>query len=465
MLTLRIDNRLTLSPLGELPQSAIDLLKDRLSFTNPAWLENKKQGRSNWRVPVELRFWRLDDDALYMPRGFIGQAIWMLRDAGVQFQVDNQTRRLPEAGFRFAGRLKDFQNEAVAAVMRRDFSTLSAPTGSGKTVMALELIARRRQPTLVVVHNKELLNQWVDRIGAFLGIPADQVGSIGDGKTIMGEKITVALVQTLYKCSHEVAPHIGHLVVDECHRAPSRTFTEAVTAFDSKFMLGLSATPWRRDGLSRLIYWFLGNKVYEVERDSLIEDGHILEAEVIIRETDFEALSDPSEEYSRMLSELTQDSERNALIAGDVAKEAGNGGGVCLVLTDRKAHCEVLAGLLAKLRIQAVVLTGDLKTREREQVVEDLNAGQVKVLVATGQLMGEGFDCPELSTLFLATPIRFSGRVLQYLGRVLRPAPGKEKARVYDYVDKKVGVLVNAARARAHAYRTAEEDRQKRLFG
>ncbi|MFA6269993.1 MAG: DEAD/DEAH box helicase [Candidatus Paceibacterota bacterium] len=462
---MRIDNRITLFPLEELPQSALNNLKDRLSFTNPAWLENQKRGYSNWRVPEELRFWRIEDDGLILPRGFIRQAIWILRDVGIPYQLDNQTHKLPEVNFRFTGELKDFQTEAVTAVLHRDFGTLSAPTGSGKTVMALALIAKRRQPALIVVHNKELLNQWVDRIGAFLGVPADQVGVVGDGKMMLGQKITVALVQTLYKCGGEVAPHIGNLIVDECHRAPSRTFTEAVTAFDSKYMLGLSATPWRRDGLSRLIYWFLGNKVHEVEREGLIENGHILEAEVIIRETDFEPFSDPSEEYSRMLSELTGDSERNALIAGDVAKEAGNGGGVCLVLSDRKAHCEVLAGMLADLGVEAAVLTGDLKNGERVQVVNDLNAGQVKVLIATGQLIGEGFDCPELSILVLATPIRFSGRVLQYLGRVLRPAPGKEKARVYDYVDEKVGVLVNAARARVRAYGLAEKDRQESLFG
>ncbi|PIU52565.1 MAG: restriction endonuclease subunit R, partial [Deltaproteobacteria bacterium CG07_land_8_20_14_0_80_60_11] len=386
MLTLRIDNRITLFPMGELPPPALDLLKDRLSFPNPAWLENQKHGYSNWRVPEVLQFWGIDDDTLVMPRGFIRQVIWILRDAGIQYQVDNQTRRLPGVDFRFTGGLKDFQTEAVEAIVRRDFGTLAAPTGSGKTVMALAVIAKRRQPALIVVHSKELLNQWIDRIGTFLGIPAEQVGVIGDGKMHLGEKLTVALVQSLYKCAREVAPSIGFLVCDECHRAPSRTFTEAVTVFDSKFMLGLSATPWRRDGLTRLIYWHLGDKVYEVERDGLIEDGHILAAEIIVRKTDFEPYSDPSEEYSRMLSELTQDSERNALIAADVAKEAGNGGGVCLVLTDRKAHCEVLAGMLADRGVQAAVLTGDLKNREREQVVNDLNSGQVKVLVATGQL-------------------------------------------------------------------------------
>jgi superfamily II DNA or RNA helicase len=376
MITLRIDNRITLFPLQELPQPPLDVLKNRLSFTNPAWLENQKQGHSNWRVPKELQFWGEVGDTLVIPRGFIRWTIWILRDAGVQFQVENQTRRRPGVGFRFTGQLRDFQEEAVEAVLRRDFGTLSAPTGSGKTIMALAVIAKRRQPTLIVVHNKELLNQWIDRIGVFLGLSADQVGVIGDGRQTIGQAVTVGMVQTLCKCAHEIAPHIGFLIADECHRCPSRTFTEAVTAFDFKFMLGLSATPWRRDGLSRLIYWFLGDKVHEVEREGLIEDGHILEAEVVIRETDFEPFSDPSKAYSKMLSELTGNQERNTLIAEDVAQEAGSGAGVCLVLTDRKAHCEVLAAMLAGLGVQAALLTGDLKNGERVRVVNDLNAGE-----------------------------------------------------------------------------------------
>jgi superfamily II DNA or RNA helicase len=124
---------------------------------------------------------------------------------------------------------------------------------------------------------------------------------------------------------------------------------------------------------------------------------------------------------------------------------------VCLVLSDRKAHCEALQEALRGHGIKAAILTGDLGNGERQAVVEALNMGGVKVLVATGQLIGEGFDCRELSTLFLATPIKFNGRLLQYLGRVLRPAPGKDRARVYDYLDP-VGVLENAAQARQRVY-------------
>jgi len=153
-----------------------------------------------------------------------------------------------------------------------------------------------------------------------------------------------------------------------------------------------------------------------------------------------------------MLSELTQDPARNALIASDVAREAGNGGGVCLVLSDRKAHCETLQDALHGHGIKTALLTGDLSNGQRQEVVKALNGGGVKVLVATGQLIGEGFDCRELSTLFLATPIKFNGRLLQYLGRILRPAPGKNKAKVYDYQDVNVGVLMNAARGRQQVY-------------
>ena len=451
-MVIKIDNQASLYPTVRLPVPVLRQILARLSFPNPAYQEAQKRGYWTGDLEREIMGYRIKGDTLIIPRGFTRQLVGILRWAGIQYHLEDRRRTLPPVDFKFQGELRDFQEEAVQAVLSRDFGTLTAPTGSGKTVMALALIAQRRQPALVVCHTKELIDQWTDRIGAFLGIPPREVGVIGGGKKLIGEKITVALVQSLYKCAGEVAPHVGHLVVDECHRVPSRIFTEAVTAFDCRFMLGLSATPWRRDGLSRLIFWGLGDLVHKIDAGALVNAGHVLEAEVIWRESSFTPTYDPSEEYSRMLSELTRDPARNALIADDVAQEAGNGGGVSLVLSDRKNHCKALVELLAARGVTAVVLTGDLSSRDRQRVVEDLNAGRVKVLVATGQLIGEGFDCKEFFTLFLATPIRFNGRLLQYLGRVLRPAPGKEKAIVFDYVDSRVGVLENAARERARVY-------------
>lgn len=438
--------------IQNVPSALGKAIEQRLTFINPQWMENERLGHWNGQTPQYLKFFRRADNGLLIPRGFLEQLIGIFRSEGVRYEVIDQKRTLPEVSFSFSGTLKPFQERAVKDVLARDFGTLSAPTGSGKTVMALHMIAQRRQPALVVCHTKELADQWVDRIGTFLEIPKDEVGIIGNGKHSISEKITVALVQSLYKCATEIAPKIGFLVVDECHRAPSRTFTEAVTAFDCRYMLGLSATTFRRDGLSRLIFWHLGNIAHKIEKGGLIKTGDVLRADVIFRETSFRTSLDASEEYSRMLSELTEDRARNALIASDVVKQAGNGDEICLVLSDRKAHCEALAGLIERHGVPVEILTGDLSNGKRRAVIDRLNAGSVKVLVATGQLIGEGFDCKALSTLFLATPIKFSGRLIQYLGRVLRPAPGKSKAKVFDYVDSYVGVLKAAARARMRVY-------------
>lgn len=454
MLTLNIDQRATLSPLeAQAHQRLVEQIARRLTFENPRWAENEKRGFSNFDTPECICGYELSGDRLIMPRGFARQLVQILRSAGVQFTIADRRRTLAPVDFTCTGQLKDFQVQAVDAMAARDFGVLAAPTGSGKTIMALALVARRQQPAMVVVHTRELLEQWISRIENFLGIPAGQVGRIGGGKQIIGDKISVALVQSLYKVAHDVAPHVGHLVVDECHRAPSRTFAEAVSAFDCRYMTGLSATPWRRDGLSRLIYWHLGDKVCEVDAAALVEAGYVFQAMVTWRSTSFEPTYDPSTEYSQMLSELTRDASRNALIAADVAQETqGAAPGVCLVLSDRVAHCRTLVELLAARGVTAAMLTGDLPAADRRKVVEALNGGQVKVLVATGQLIGEGFDCRELSTLFLATPIKFNGRLIQYLGRVLRPSPGKVKATVFDYLDINVPVLEAAARARQRVY-------------
>jgi superfamily II DNA or RNA helicase len=450
-LEIRLTNVLSIpSP----PQALSEWLISILTLPNPKWLENERMGRWNRKTPKELKFYRkVRGGGLRIPRGFTGNLLRQCRRMGIAYTLEDRRRRLADTEFAFQGRLKGFQREAVAKMSAKDFGTLSAPTGSGKTVMGLYLIARRRQPTIVIVHTKDLAHQWVARIQQFLGLAEKDVGFIGGGRRRIGEQISVALVQSLYKCAAELAPRVGHLVVDECHRTPSRTFTEAVRAFDTRYMLGLSATPWRRDRLSKLIFWHLGNVQWEIASQTLVESGDVLGAEVVLRETEFRPYFDPVSDYSRMLSELTEDKARNLLIAEDVAAVHQADSGVCLVLSDRKAHCENLRVLL-KYRhgIIAEVLTGDVPSKQRQAVTDRLQAGQVKVLIATGQLIGEGFDCPRLETLFLVTPIRFSGRLLQYLGRVLRPAPGKRRARVFDYVDVHVDTLVKAAQARQRVY-------------
>jgi len=440
--------------LTGIPPQLYDLLTQRLKFPNPKYLENARMGRWNRGVPKELRFYyRLKGGGLVIPRGFIRRLITTCRRLDIDYTIEDRRRSLPPVDFAFNGQLRPFQRRAVEHMLRKEFGTLNSPTGSGKTVMALYILAQRRQPALIIVHTADLARQWSERIETFLNIPVKEIGRIGGGKKKIGEKITVALVQSLYKYAETVAPHVGHLIVDECHRTPSRTFTDAVTEFDARYMLGLSATPWRRDNLSKLIFWHLGDVHHQVEKNDLIRTGQVLPADIIFRETEFKPYYDPVQEYSKMLSELTLDDDRNRLIAADIAAEAGSHPGICLVLTDRKKHCESLGALLRYgFSLHVDILTGDLNAGQRQSVMDRLQEGRIKVLIATGQLIGEGFDCRELTTLFMATPVRFSGRIIQYLGRILRPAPGKKRARVFDYVDVNVEPLLKAAAARKKVY-------------
>jgi superfamily II DNA or RNA helicase len=442
--------------LSDIPDAMAAELIEKLNFPNPKWVENERMGRWNRGTPKTLKFYRrVKSGGLVIPRGFMRQLILMSRRHGIPLEISDRRRLLPPVGLRFRGRLKPFQEEAVKKLAAKDFGTLCAPTGSGKTVMALFLVAHRSQPTLIIVHTRELAFQWMDRIQSFLGIPREEIGLVGAGNHVLGEQITIGLVQSLYKRAADVKKQIGHLIVDECHRAPSRTFTEAVTAFDSRYMLGLSATPWRRDRLSKLIFWHLGDVHHEIRKNDLVALGYILDIEVIQRHTDFVPYYDPVGEYSKMLSELTGDDRRNRMICEDIASERRSGGktGICLVLSDRKRHCETLQAILKhKHGVESTLLTGDLAASRRKEVVRALAEGTVDVLIATGQLVGEGFDHPGLSTLFLTTPVKFSGRLLQYLGRVLRPAEGIEKARVYDYIDVRVPSLAKAAASRMRVY-------------
>lgn len=191
--------------------------------------------------------------------------------------------------------------------------------------------------------------------------------------------------------------------------------------------------------------------VHTIEKNALVEAGHILRAEVVYRLTSFRPIADASTDHQAAISELCRDQNRNELIVSDVAQEARNGGGICLVLSNRKDHCETLCKALRRKKIKTELLTGDLTPKQREAALTAIENG-TQVLVATGQLIGEGFDLPALNSLFLATPNSFDGRVLQYVGRVLRPAPGKDKALVFDYVDNLDPVLRAAAKKRHRVY-------------
>ncbi|HSO66910.1 MAG TPA: DEAD/DEAH box helicase family protein, partial [Desulfatirhabdiaceae bacterium] len=289
-----------------------DMLIHNLQMENPKWIENEKMGRWNRDTPHFLEFYEEHPrKSLIVPRGYLRQIITLSRQYRFNCELVDIRRHLPDVSFRFKGELRSFQQTAVDAMLPRQFGALNAPTGSGKTVMAAYMIAARSQPSLIVVHTKELGLQWVNRLSEFLDVSTDEIGFIGGGKKSIGRRITVALVQSLYKCADEAAPKTGFLIVDECHRCPSRTFTEAVSRFDSRYMLGLSATPYRRDHLSKLIFLYLGDIHHQVDKHGLVQSGDILAATVIQKSTEFKPYFDAVREYSKMLAELTADDARN----------------------------------------------------------------------------------------------------------------------------------------------------------
>ena len=429
--------------LSGAPKALVDVLKAQLTIDNPKYKDALKYGR--WvgkKLPAKLMFYEQQGQKILFPRGFANEAVRLARQQcqGAIKLVDRR-RLCDEVDLECQATLRDYQQQAVDAVLARQFGILESGTGSGKTVMALAIIAARRQPTLILVHTKELLYQWQERVEQFL---ARKAALLGDGHADSGP-ITVAIVNSARKKLADLPQQFGQLVVDECHRVPASLFTDVVTAFDCQYLLGLSATAFRRDGLGRLIHIYLGDLVHRVNPQELADSGAVLRPQLIVHPTSFTFRY--RDNYQEMLKALTLDQGRNEQIAMDVIQECAQSSLGILVVSDRVAHCQQLAELVEEGGATVAVLTGRSASEERARTVELVRQGQLQVLVSTVQLIGEGFDCPGLASLFLTTPIKFTGRLLQVVGRILRPAAGKT-ARVHDYVDSEVSLLARSAASR-----------------
>lgn len=420
-------------------------LKERLTIANPEYLAAKRYGR--WigkKLKPTLVYYTEEDGGLRFPRGFANQAVLLCRELCQENpQIVDRRQLLPEIEMQFLGELRPYQQQAVDVACPKSFGVIEAGTGSGKTIMALALIAGRRQPTLVVVHTKELLQQWRQRVHDFLGIEA---GQVGDG-VCDPQAVTIGIVNSVRTRLTTLVPLFGQLIVDECHRVPASLFTEVVSHFDCHYLLGLSATAFRSDEeTTKLIYYFMGDRLHRVDSDHLKASGAILAPKVVRAATAF--TYGYRGDYQALIKALVAHEGRNLQILGDIERVAGEGGGTVLVVSDRVSHCRFFVEKLQARGVRAELLSGAVEAEAREAIVLQVKNGEIAVLVATLQLIGEGFDCPGLSSLFLTTPISFAGRLLQVIGRIMRPAVGKE-ARVFDYIDEKVPALSRSARARA----------------
>ncbi len=421
-----------------------EVLKERLTIDNPKYTAALRYGR--WigkKLKPKLHYYEAELDGLRFPRGFANEALRLCREYGLEPSIVDERRRLPEQHFNFKAKLRPYQERALEKICSHSFGVLEAGTGSGKTVMALAAVCQRKQPTIVIVHTKELLYQWRDRIAEFFDFEA---GLIGDGKYSI-KPLTVAIVNSARKRTRELAPHFGQLIVDECHRVPATLFTDVVSQFDSYFLLGLSATAFRSDeGMTRLIYYFMGERVHTVDPMQLQVSGAVLKPKIIRRTTRFNY--GYRGDYQALITALTKHQGRNRQIADDIIDWVRHDPtSTALVVSDRVSHCRIFVELLEKQGIAVALLTGQVVAEKRSEIVAEVQSGKVQVLVATLQLISEGFDCSGLSSLFLTTPITFEGRLVQVIGRILRPARNKVPV-VYDYLDDQVAALRRSGSAR-----------------
>ena len=347
---ITIDKQITIT--GKLSKAVLAEIRKRVVFPNPKYLENAKQGRYNGKTSKDLSFLTVNPETkdFLLPSGFMRDFCIILNRASISYQIqDNRKTNSRVRGDLFNDThvdLRDYQIEALDAIMKRDFGTLEAATAAGKTVIALAVAIKRQVPFLVVVHTKELLNQWIDRINTFVGIPKDEIGIIGAGKKTVGEKATVGLVQTLSKGNNVdlIKDKIGHVFCDECHLCPSKTFSDVIKSLDCKYMLGLTATPYRRDKLERIIFLYMGNIVHTVKKENLISKGNILRPVIFKQQTRFETKLNPKKDYQQIIKDLVEDYARNEMIIKDVKSEMKSiiDSEILLVLSDRVTHCQEL---------------------------------------------------------------------------------------------------------------------------
>jgi len=405
-------------------------VRDRFMLPNPAYQDALRFDRDTRDLPERLLYYDVrPDGALVVPRGALELVYRDVRALGLEVRWTDETHVAAAVAFDERITLSDAQERAVDAALGRRMGVLEAPAGSGKTIMAMALIARRRQPALIIVHTRELAQQAIVRAAAVLGLDEAEIGLVGDGQCTIGARLTVALVQTLARGIPPALLDVGFLVLDEAHHIAAAQMAAVVPQFPARYVLGLTATPYRRDKLDAAIGFYLGPIVATITKEDLAD--RLITPGVVKRDT---GLRPTGESFTEIVSDLVVWPARNALIAEDVARAVADGRR-CLVLSERVGHVEELTRLLHERGIAAAALYGSLGKKARGQVVADIGAGVIDVAVATGSLVGEGFDCPRLDALFLGTPVSYHGRVVQYLGRVSRTAPGKRSAIVTDYCD------------------------------
>jgi superfamily II DNA or RNA helicase len=454
--------RLTAADLGPAMISAV---KHAASIPNPEFHARQRARRSTWDTPRFLRSYdeTLEGD-LVMPRGLLSLLTTLVESAGSTLHIDDSRVTGTAQEFSCTTELRAEQAAAVRQLATQDTGVLIAPPGSGKTVIACAAIASRLTSALILVDRKALADQWRDRLNKHLGV---KCGQIGGGRSKTTGTIDVALLPTLARRGNveEITAGYGFIIVDECHHIAAAAFSAVLDRIPARYWLGLTATPERRDGLEDLIYHQLGSHSHTLgppaagQLPSTAADSPPPQPVLHIHPTRFRYTggADPSAPggIAEIYRALIADENRLEQIATDVLTARSQSANV-LVLTTWVNHLDAITRRLCDAGCDVTVLRGGMKARERQQITQYLASYGPEqpplLIVGTGSFIGEGFDCPALDTLFLASPITFKNRLVQYVGRITRAHAGKTTATVHDYHDELTPVLASSLRKRAPGY-------------
>ncbi len=388
-----------------------------------------------------------------LPRGCWDEVNALFKTLRIQLVLRDQRCLGAPLEVVFHGELRDDQQTAAAAMLAQDFGVLAATTAFGKTVLAAWLIAQRKVNTLVLVHRQQLLEQWVERLSTFFGVPAKSIGRLGGGRKKLTGSLDVALLQSLVRKDvvDDRVGEYGYLIVDECHHLSARSFELVARRAKARFVTGLSATVARKDGHHPIIFMQCGPVRHRVDARKQAA-ARPFAHKVFVRPTGFRSVaepeSDPRLEYQGLVEGLAADESRNRLICADVASAVHEGRSP-LVLTERTEHLVTLAAGLTAFEV--IILRGGLGRKELGAALARLAEGP-RVVLATGRFVGEGFDDPRLDTLFLALPVSWRGTIAQYAGRLHRLHEGKREVRIYDYADLDVTMLARMFDKRCRGY-------------
>jgi superfamily II DNA or RNA helicase len=421
---------------ASLPQALANRLIRLAAFQNPEFYKAQALRLSVWNEPRVIGCAENFPNHIALPRGCLDAVKALLHDNGIRCEVRDERFAGEPLGVSFAGTLRPDQEAAVAAMHKHDTGILCAPTAFGKTVAAAALIAQRGVNTLVLVHRTELLTQWRERLQIFLATDhKGAIGVIGGGKTKPIGRIDIAVMQSLHRQGQtsEQVESYGHVIVDECHHLSAVSFEAILKRTKARYVLGLTATPIRRDGRQPIIFMQCGPTRHVAQRPT----GAPQTLEVLPRYLSARVALAADAAIQDVFRSLANDTGRTVAIADDIASAYAQGHKV-LVLTERTEHLEALRAALAGRVPTLFTLHGRVSKKQRAALMSDLQAlppEAPRVLVSTGKLVGEGFDHPSLDTLVLSMPISWKGTLQQYAGRLHREHAGKTRVRIIDFVD------------------------------